>query len=121
MIRAYAHPERFGDVIALSLVRTPESGEYESKPRVLRLGQSDDGFQTVTWETFEPQGTVEPTLRLGIEEALALQGALSELQHGTSELRKLRADYDAERARVDKLIGTLSAVATSQSSTVGGC
>jgi hypothetical protein len=115
MLRAYAHPERFGDVIALSLVRTPESGEYESKPRILRLGQNDDGSQTFTWETFEPHASVEPTLRLGMDEALALQGALSELQHGTSELRALRADYIAERGRVDRLIDTLSAVATESS------
>lgn len=110
MIRAYAHPERFGDVIALSLVRTPESGEYENQPRVLRIGHTDDGFQTHTWETFEPHATVEPTLRLGMEEALALAGALADLQHGTAEHRALRKDYDAERARVDKLIDTISGV-----------
>ena len=112
MIRAYAHPERFGDVIALSLVRTPEPGDFETQPRVLRLGKSDNCFQTFTWETFEPHATVEPTLRLGMEEVLALAGALAELQHGTSEQRALRADYDAERKRVDRLIETLSTVAT---------
>jgi hypothetical protein len=112
VIRAWAQPERFGDVIALSLVRTPDAGDFESKPRVLRIGPVEDGYQRSTWEEFEPHAAVEPTLRLGMHEALALAEALAELQHGTSELRALRADYDAERRRVDRLIDTLSTVAT---------
>jgi hypothetical protein len=116
MIRAYAQPERFGDVIALSLVRTPDPGDHDGKPRVLRLGVAENGgFQTVTWEDFEPHASVEPTLRLGMHEALALAEALADLQHGTAEHRALRKDYDAERARVDKLIDTLSTVATESS------
>lgn len=112
MIRAYAQLERFGDVVALSLVRTVDPGDFESAPRVLRLGLTDDGTQTVTWEAFEPHATVEPTLRLGMREALALAEAMAELQHGTAEHRALRKDYDAERARVDKLIDMVGAVAT---------
>jgi hypothetical protein len=112
MIRAYAHTERFGDIVALSLVRSPDAGDFESKPKVLRIGPATDGFQRSTWEEFEPHANVEPTLRLSMHETLALAEALAELQHGTSELRALREDYKAERGRVDTLIGTLSAVVT---------
>jgi hypothetical protein len=40
-----------------------------------------------------------------------LLDALSRHFGGTGDVRQLRKDHDAERARVDKLIGTLSTVA----------
>ena len=55
-----------------------------------------------------PQGHV-PYLRLTDEEARAVYQALGEY-FGTqvSDNRLLRADYEAERARVDKFIDTLT-------------
>lgn len=115
MLRAYVVQERFGDAVALSIVRHPEPGMYPMKPHILRLGHPGaDGVQRFNeWEEFEPdQASPEPTLRLRMDEALELAAALSELQHGNAELRSLRKDYDAERKRVDRMIDTLSAVAT---------
>ena len=114
MLRGYAVQERFGDAVALSLVRHPEPGSYPLQPHILRIGRPDmEGVQRFNeWEEFDPmQAGPEPTLRLRMDEALELASALAELQHGNAELRSLRRDYEAERARVDKLIGTLSTVA----------
>lgn len=111
MIRAYAQYNHLGMNVALSIVRHPEPGSYPLVPQILRIAHIDTGSQTYEWEEFDPQTAGrEPTLRLGMDAAMALQEALSELQHGTSELRALRKDYEAERARVDKLIGTISDV-----------
>lgn len=113
MIRAYANHNQLGMNVALSLVRHPEAGSYPLEPQILRISHGKDGTQTYSWEVFDPHvAGPEPTLRIGMEEALALSEALAELQHGTAEHRALRADYDAERKRVDRLIDTVSAVAT---------
>lgn len=48
-----------------------------------------------------------PTLRLTSDMARALLDALVEHYGGHSNLLALRRDYDAERARVDKMIGHL--------------
>lgn len=53
-----------------------------------------------------------PTMILPTGMALALLDALARHFGGTGDVRQLRKDHDAERARVDKLIGTLSTVAT---------
>lgn len=112
MLRAYVTPNFSGN-FAISLVRHPEPGDYPTMPSILRIGNAGEGRQTHEWEEFDPhlEGP-EPTLRLSEYETFALAEALAELQHGGAELRMLRKDYDAERKRVDALIGTLSAVAT---------
>lgn len=46
----------------------------------------------------------EPTIRLRDDEALALLDALLTHYRGGSDTRQLRKDYEAERARVDRLI-----------------
>lgn len=113
MIRAYAQYDHLGMKVALSLVRHPEPGSYPPEPQILRIGHIEDGPQVNVWEVFDPQlAGPEPTLWLGMDEALALQEALSELQHGTAEVRALRKDYDDERKRVDRLIDTVTTVAT---------
>lgn len=115
MIRAYAYQNvlGLGMNVALSLVRHPEVGGYPAEPQILRITRDGDGRQRNEWEVFDPQAEgPEPTLVLRMEEAFALQDALAELRHGTSELRALRKDYDAERGRVDRLIETLGTVAT---------
>lgn len=60
----------------------------------------------------DAEGTETPTMILPTGMALALLDALSRHFGGTGDMRQLRKDHDAERARVDKLIGTLSVVAT---------
>jgi hypothetical protein len=49
----------------------------------------------------------EPTLRLPEDMARALLDALAAHFGGTSDVRTLRKDYMAERARVDKMIDHL--------------
>lgn len=60
-----------------------------------------------------------PMLNLPIEIARVLLDGLLKHFGGTSEGRQLRTDYDAERARVDKLTGALITVATG-SAALGG-
>jgi hypothetical protein len=53
-------------------------------------------------------GLVEtPALRIPTDAARALYDALAQHFGGTSNSKQLRADYDAERARVDKFINHL--------------
>jgi hypothetical protein len=56
-----------------------------------------------------------PTLRIPTDAARALYDALAQHFGGTSNSKQLRADYDAERGRVDKLIGTLTTLVTKES------
>lgn len=48
-----------------------------------------------------------PTLRLRDDMGMALLDALAAHYGGHSDLRKLRQDYDAERARVDRMLAHL--------------
>jgi hypothetical protein len=50
------------------------------------------------------EGATTPTLQLREDTARALLDILAQHFGGTSNTQQLRKDYDAERARVDKLI-----------------
>jgi hypothetical protein len=65
------------------------------------------GFRSARWEPFEP-GEDPPTITIPDEVARALLDALSAHYGGTGDTRALRRDYDAERARVDRLIAALT-------------
>lgn len=113
MIRGYAVPKLFGDAFALSLVEHPEPGYDIGRPRILRLVPDATGDSVRgEWVEFDEHEAVEPTMHLSAREVFALADAIAEIRSGTSEMRALRADYDAERKRVDRLIDTVSAVAT---------
>lgn len=75
------------------------------------------------YEYVQPDGTVlsiakddpataelEPSLTLREEHARALLDALITHFNGGENTRQLRKDYEAERARVDRLIGVLTSV-----------
>lgn len=112
MIRGYATPKLFGDAYALSLVEHPEAGSGYNRPMILRLVPDATGDSVRgEWVEFDEHDTVEPTMHLSAREVFALADAIAEIRSGTSEMRALRADYDAERKRVDRLIDTISAVA----------
>lgn len=66
--------------------------------------------QGITLETIAA-GTEAPHILIPHQIAIALLDALSQHFGGTSDVRQLRADYDAERLRVDRLQNTLSAIA----------
>jgi hypothetical protein len=51
---------------------------------------------------------IEPSLTLSNGQARALLDALSSHYAGASDTRQLRADYDAERRRVDKMLDALT-------------
>lgn len=61
------------------------------------------------------EGDQAPTLRIPTDAARALYDALAQHFGGTSNSKQLRADYDAERGRVDKLTDTLITIATRSS------
>lgn len=55
-----------------------------------------------------PEDDQESYLRLNDEDARALYEALADhFGHAGHDIRSLRKDYDAERGRVDRLIGNL--------------
>lgn len=84
--------------------------------------RSSFGQQTVVWnpssgvravvsdDTATDQ-TIEP-LVLTDEDARALLTALLHYYDGGEDTRTLRKDYDAERARVDRLIDTITRIAS---------
>lgn len=69
-------------------------------------------------QVFSPDGTVDqgpPPMRLTNDEARALLQALQRWYGGdVDDTRALRKDYDAERARVDKLVDVVAAIAKAQ-------
>ena len=108
MIRGFARYDEMGMNVALSLVMYANEGSVDQKAYILRLtGGTPETSPAHSWEPLDPAVETRPTIRLGMEAALALQEALSELRLGRGEYRALRADYDAERARVDRMLGAL--------------
>lgn len=65
-------------------------------------------FARVDWKRLDPEAILDSEaapLRLSEEQAMAIYVALAEhFGHTGNDTRALRRDYDAERARVDKLI-----------------
>lgn len=116
MIRAYIH-EAFitaPDTLAVFLMREIEQPGFHER-LVLHLHTGEDGAVTGrSWDAFEPGGLepVAPTLTLGREEAHVLANALIGHFGGVDDQRMLRRDYDAERGRVDKMIGALIEIKT---------
>ena len=55
------------------------------------------------WDEFDPHSgeAVEPSFRLPGDAGRALLDALAHHYEGAEDTRRLRADYDAERCRVD--------------------
>lgn len=66
------------------------------------------GFHSARWQPVDPDATSPPTITIPDEVARALLDALSAHYGGTGDTRALRRDYDAERARVDRLITALT-------------
>lgn len=116
MIRAYIH-ESFitvPDTLAVFLVHEVDEPGFHER-RVLHLHTDEGGaFTGRSWDSFEPGGLepVTPTLALGREEAHVLANALIGHFGGVDDQRLLRRDYDAERGRVDKMIGALIEIKT---------
>ncbi len=110
MIRAHIQPDLYGFSLCISLVDHPPEGSFDMRPRIWRLGSADSTV-SATWEEIPPDGLIgQPTFRLSDEHARALLETLTRHYQGAEDTRALRRDYDAERGRVDGLIGHLAAV-----------
>jgi hypothetical protein len=82
--------------------------------------ESDDFGNERVYRILDSQGVMrpapegdhaEPTIRLRESQALALLTALQRHFEGGEQVARLRKDYDAERARVDKLTDAVLEIA----------
>lgn len=99
------------DPISLSLVIALGARSPNGTEAVTEI--SPDG---ITTELVEEAAVWNRPLRIPTDAARALYDALAQHFGGTSNSKQLRADYDAERGRVDKLTDTLITVVTKESS-----
>lgn len=86
--------------------------------QILRLGPNGSAM----WEEFDPTdlcATVEPTFRLPGETGRALLDALAHHYEGSEDTRRLRADYEVERRRVDDQARLIADVLRSLTNTGG--
>ena len=105
MIRAYVSEDFPLDSVKVAIVQQPEGGRPEAILRVV------DNAPRLRWEAIESiDAVVEPTMMLRLDEAQALLDSLTRFFHGAEDTRALRKDYEAERGRVDQLVGTLAVV-----------
>ena len=109
MIRAYVRddPRSFG--VSIAIVQQPEDNAYPRE--IFRLNGDSLGVMDFRLEPVPVNAAVEPTMILPDFMARALLDALTAHYHGAEDTRALRRDYDAERARVDKLTGALADLA----------
>jgi len=111
MIRAIATPAVHAFGVAVTIVN--QYTEESSPTEILHLlpsGGDGKTIDTMQWEQHRVGQSHEPTLVLPDEFARPLLEALTRYYSGTEDTRALRRDYDAERKRVDDLIGHLATV-----------
>jgi len=85
--------------VAATVYRRDGGGTFVYRPA--------DGNTFPVWESVEPVTNVEPSMRLPDDVAKALLEGLLDHYRGGHDARQLRADYDAERKRVDKMLDNL--------------
>ena len=97
MLRAYVQDHLPTLTVAVYLI---EGGEGQD--RYIHRHVEDDVWQSERLT----EGLIDqkPSFTLSDSQARALLDALAAHYAGASDVRQLRADYSAERARVDKLI-----------------
>lgn len=99
VIKVRVREDHFLDSTVVNIV---DSNPGPGTRLILRLEGAE-----VRWEPYEAGTEVAPSLRLPDEVARALLDALHLHFAGASDTRSLRADYNHERGRVDRLIGAL--------------
>jgi hypothetical protein len=97
----------FGFGVAILIADRPGENAAGMPYQALRIGENGRREWEQVTDVHAGHG---PTLVLEEDEARALLDALTRYYHGAEDTRALRKDYDAERARVDKLTGTLGDV-----------
>lgn len=110
MIRAYIGEDLLSRTIKIAIVQGPPDSTPQQILRILDV--NDDGIRTLRWDDIDPYAQVKPTLQLPDTEARALLDALAAHYHGSSETQGLRADYERERKRVDKLTDAVIGIAS---------
>lgn len=100
MIKVKVREDHFLDSTVVNIV--DRNGTATGANLIMRF---EDG--EVRWEPYEPGTEVKASLRLPDEVARALLDALHQHFAGATDARSLRADYNHERGRVDRLIGAL--------------
>lgn len=98
-VRAHVERDPLADAVRVYLGVRTESGLSAGQPTSLIMEPVPEGV------------ALEPMLRLPDQMARALYDALAAHFGGTSDVRALRQDLDVERARTDRLIEHLAAVA----------
>lgn len=110
-VRARIEHDLAYDGVALHLVR-------KAGPRIIEQASLGDG--ELRWATHDPMAETTPVLRLDEDTARVLCDALVIHFHGTLAEQQLRADYDHERRRVDKMLDALLVMAAGPSLDWGG-
>jgi hypothetical protein len=105
MIRAHVADSWNAHGVNVSIVLKDD--EHSRATHILRyreVGEGDEKYLIHQWEPVDPDiGMSRPTFALPYEVATTLLGALHSHFQGVDDRRALRADYDKERGRVDKL------------------
>jgi hypothetical protein len=98
----------FGFGVAILIADRPGDNAVGMPYRALRFGDGGSREWEQVTDVYAGHG---PTLVLEEDEARALLDALTRYYNGAEDTRALRKDYDAERARVDKLTDAVIGVA----------
>jgi hypothetical protein len=109
VIRAQVHKDwaSFGVTILLT-----DQLDDDTRPReIFHLISPEGGSPYFKREEIDFGCPVQPTLVLQDDMARALLDALMHHYQGAEDTRAVRRDYDAERARVDKLTDALISLA----------
>ncbi|WP_188187502.1 hypothetical protein [Nonomuraea sp. SYSU D8015] len=101
MIKAYVRDHDFGRETRFYIVQQDDNGPT----KILRMVEPPDVYR---WEDIDEAAESYPSFALPVQAAHSLLDALYEVYGGTSDARQLRKDYEAERGRVDRLIGMLA-------------
>lgn len=112
MIRVFTQDNFIGQAVDIAIIRDLP-GDALNAPRrmILRFEQDETVGPVERWDPVEQPGArIDPTMRIGQDEARALLDALTRHFHGAEDTRALRRDYDHERKRVDQLIGKLGQI-----------
>jgi hypothetical protein len=103
--RVHLAEDWMADGVRIFVVQT-----INGRDHVKRIGLPTGVHTSSDWEPVPQSTDVAPTVFLRDDEARALLAKLQEHFHGGDDTRQLRADYNDERARVDRLIGIVDGV-----------
>src|SRR6266851_2557313 len=118
MIKVYIQDD-FMDGMAISFGLAGDHSP-ESTGRVRAIARFARPGYRPSWEEYDSENPVnqEPSLRMDSDMARALLEELTRHFHGADDTRQLRLDYNAERARVDRLTSDIASLAAQSGQTL---